>query len=77
MTKENREKLFAHYEDLAENYEPTGNRIGGLYSKDKVRKNAKAHVEAMLKKNPELKPQKETKEEKPKDKKKTSKKKGD
>ena len=54
MTKENREKLYSHYKDLAENYEARPHLNKGLTSTQKVRGNAKEHVIAMLKQHPEL-----------------------
>ncbi len=54
MTKENREKLYSHYKDLAENYEALPHLNSGPTATAAVRKNAKAHVEEMLKNHPEL-----------------------
>lgn len=54
MTKENREQLYSHYKDLATNYEAPPHLNKGLTSTDTVKRNAKEHVEAMLKQHPEL-----------------------
>lgn len=60
MTKENREKLYAHYKDLAANYEAPPHLNSGPTATSAVRKNSKEHVEAMLKAHPELEAPKES-----------------
>ncbi len=60
MTKENREKAYAHFRDLEKNYEAREGLDSGPTATSRVRKKSKESADALLAKHPEL----ETPEEK-------------
>ena len=65
MTQENRERLYAHYRDLQNNYEAPENLNRGMTSTGAIKTKAKFQADKMLIKNPELK-ELNSKEETPK-----------
>ncbi len=54
MTKENRERTYAHFRDLEKNYEARDGLNAGPTATSVVRARAKESADAILKKHPEL-----------------------
>ncbi len=58
MTKENREKQYAHFRDLEKNYTAREGLDSGPTATQSVRANAKISADAILAKHPELEAEK-------------------
>ena len=54
MTKENRERTYAHFRDLEKNYVAREGLNAGPTATSVVRKNSKESADAILKQHPEL-----------------------
>lgn len=59
MTKENRERAYAHHRDLEKNYEAREGMNSGPTATSYVRARAKKNADDILKKHPELEAPKE------------------